>query len=91
MAKSVEIGSLMSRNNPVAGTLQGEDVYKQWLISKGGAGRSLREIEKRFFSANGGSGKTYSELKGTFLAAKGYTGGLSINDNWRRFCAGGSV
>jgi hypothetical protein len=93
MAKSDEFGSIMSRNNPVASSLRGEDVYKQWLISKGGSttgGRSLRQIEMSFFAANGGTGKTYSELMGTFLGAKGFNGG-SLKDRWRRFLAGGTV
>lgn len=81
----------MSRNTPKGTTVTFKDNYKQWLIFKGGSGRSLRELEKSFFAANGGSGKTYNDLKGSFLGAKGYTGGFSIEDNWRRFCNGGTV
>lgn len=94
MAKPGEIGSLMARNSPQGTKLSIKDNYRQWLIFKGASGSSgsnLRALEKSFFAANGGSGKTYNELKGSFLGAKGYTGGLSVEDNWRRFCAGGAV
>lgn len=89
MSKFGEIGTLMSRNAPVGTNVGVADNYKRWLISKGGAGRRLTEIEKSFFAANGGSGRTHADLKSSFLAAKGFTGG-SLNDRWRRFCASGT-
>lgn len=94
MATHAELGKLMSRNVPVGTAIGFLDNYRRWLISKGAvasSGRSVRALEKSFFAANGGSGKTYTELKGSFLAAKGFTGGRSLEENWRRFLSSGTV
>lgn len=89
MAKLSALAACATRNGGNANKLDPADNYRAWLCSKGGTGRTIRDLEKSFFAANGGSGKYYSELMGTFCAAKGFSGGRSVQENWRRFLNSG--
>ena len=89
MAKLAQLAACAARNGGSSAKLSQADNYRAWLYSKGATGRSIRDMEKSFFAANGGSGKSYSELMGTFCAAKGFTGGRSVQENWRRFLNSG--
>lgn len=90
-ARVSELHTCAKRNGATANLLNPNDNYRAWLRSKGGTGNRTRDLEMSFFAANGGSGRSYSELMGTFLAAKGFTGGQSLETNWRRFLATGTA